>query len=57
MTIDPKLWAALRRAAQADDQRTFEQLLTALADQAVRDERGRQAARQPVDTPYLYSHR
>ncbi len=57
MKIDPKVWQALRRAAERDDQRTYEQLLTALVDAAVCDERGRQAARLPVDAPYLRCHR
>ena len=57
MKISPSVWTALKLAAERNDQQTFEQLVLALADQAIRDERGRQAARQPTDQPFLASCR
>ena len=45
MQIDPSVWQALRRAVEHNDPATFQRLLVALAEQTIRDERGRQGSR------------
>ncbi len=57
MKISASVWTALKVAVERDDQRTFEQLISALADQAIRNERAAQAARQDGEPAWIASCR
>ncbi len=60
ISISPDVWAALVRLAKADDREPFEQIVDALAAQALRDRAAAQAVAQrdrAGDPPWLANAR